>query len=245
MEENAAILTELCLRTAKRHITQYSRFLNLAQQKEAIAAAGKAQVQHCLFGGAEDCERKMLGVDTDEAPDPAQFPIACLLAAPKNAKFASPIAHRDVLGALMGLGIERELVGDIVMRDEGAYIFCVARMAAFICESLMQIGRTDVNCAIALPPEGALREIKEVRLQVASPRLDAIAAHLFHLSRGDAQMLFRQGRVMVDDAVCQRADYQLKPGQVISVRGYGRAKYLGVDGQSKKGKDIVRIALYA
>ena len=149
------------------------------------------------------------------------------------------------LGALMGLGIERELIGDIVLREAGAYIFCVERMVDFICQSLVQIGRTDVRCERAEPPQGALRETREVRLQVSSPRLDAIAAHLFHLSRGDAQQLFRQGRVMVDDAPCERPDYQLRDGQVISVRGYGRAQYLGVDGQSKKGKDVVRIALYS
>ena len=148
-------------------------------------------------------------------------------------------------GALMGLGIERELIGDIVLREAGAYIFCVERMVDFICQSLVQIGRTDVRCERAEPPQGALRETREVRLQVSSPRLDAIAAHLFHLSRGDAQQLFRQGRVMVDDAPCERPDYQLRDGQVISVRGYGRAQYLGVDGQSKKGKDVVRIALYS
>lgn len=244
MEENAAVLTELCQRAAKHHTTLYSRFLNLAQQKDAIIAAGKAQVAYCLFGGVADCERKMLAADADEMPEKCAFPIACLCASPRSQRFAAPMAHRDVLGALMGLGIERELIGDIVMREEGAYIFCLERMAAFICESLTQIGRTDVNCTIASPPEGALRETKEMRLQVSSPRLDAIAAHLFHLSRGDAQTLFRQGRVMVDDAVCQRPDYQLKPGQVISVRGYGRAQYLGVEGQSKKGRDIVRIALY-
>ncbi len=145
----------------------------------------------------------------------------------------------------MGLGIERELIGDIVLREAGAYIFCVERMVDFICQSLVQIGRTDVRCERAEPPQGALRERREVRLQVSSPRLDAIAAHLFHLSRGDAQQLFRQGRVMVDDAPCERPDYQLRDGQVISVRGYGRAQYLGVDGQSKKGKDVVRIALYS
>ena len=145
----------------------------------------------------------------------------------------------------MGLGIERELIGDIVLREAGAYIFCVERMADFICQSLVQIGRTDVRCVRAEPPQGALRETREVRLQLSSPRLDAIAAHLFHLSRGDAQQLFRQGRVMVDDAPCERPDYQLRDGQVISVRGYGRAQYLGVDGQSKKGKDVVRIALYS
>ena len=229
MEENAAMLNELCQRAAKRHITLYSRFLNLAQQREGEIAARRAGAEYCLYGGAQDCERRMLAVSGEDVPDESLFPIACLLAAPRSARFAAPIAHRDVLGALMGLGIERELIGDIVLREAGAYIFCVERMADFICQSLVQIGRTDVRCERAEPPQGALRETREVRLQVSSPRLDAIAAHLFHLSRGDAQQLFRQGRVMVDDAPCERPDYQLRDGRVWpgTVSGCRRPKQEG------------------
>ena len=127
MEENAAMLNELCQRAAKRHITLYSRFLNLAQQREGEIAARRAGAEYCLYGGAQDCERRMLAVSGEDMPDESLFPIACLLAAPRSARFAAPIAHRDVLGALMGLGIERELIGDIVLREAGAYIFCVER----------------------------------------------------------------------------------------------------------------------
>ena len=244
MEETVAMLSELCQRAVKRHTTLYSRFLNIAQQHEGEAAAHRADALYCLYGGAAGCERVMLGVSGEEMPDEGQFPIACLLAAPRSTRFAVPIAHRDVLGALMGLGIERELIGDIVVRETGAYIFCIERMADFICESLTQIGRTDVRCMRAVPPDGELRESRQISLQVSSPRLDAIVAHLFHLSRGDSQQLFRQGRIMVDDTPCERPDYAMKDGQIISVRGYGRARYLGIDGQSKKGKNIVKIALY-
>ena len=86
---------------------------------------------------------------------------------------------------------------------------------------------------------------KEVRVQVTSPRLDAIVAHLFKLSRGDAQTLFRQGKIMVDDSVCERTDYLLKEGQILSVRGFGRARYMGVENLSKKGKSNLLIQLYA
>ena len=146
MEENAAMLNELCQRAAKRYITLYSRFLNLAQQREGEIAARRAGAEYCLYGGAQDCERRMLAVRGEDVPNESLFPIACLLAAPRSARFAAPIAHRDVLGALMGLGIERELIGDIVLREAGAYIFCVERMVDFICQSLVQIGRTDVRC---------------------------------------------------------------------------------------------------
>ena len=245
MDDNTRYVQELCARAAQRNISLFTRFLNLTEQKEAEIFARKAGAAYRFFGGAEDCERKMLGLSGDEAPEEYTFPLACLMVAPRSVKFASPIAHRDVLGSLMGLGIERELVGDIVVRDEGAYIFCTDKMAEFIRTSLTKIGNTDVNCDYAAPPEGDLRKYKEVRVQVTSPRLDAIVAHLFKLSRGDAQTLFRQGKIMVDDSVCERTDYLLKEGQILSVRGFGRARYMGVENLSKKGKSNLLIQLYA
>lgn len=238
-------LDELCARAAKRNIALFSRFLNLAEQKEAEIAARKTGAAYLLWGGAEDCERKMLGAGGDEAPETYLFPLSCLKIAPRSAKFSSPLAHRDVLGSLMGLGFERELIGDIIIREEAAYVFCTDKMALFICENLQKIGSTAVHCEETQPPEGPLRNMREVRVQVTSPRLDAIVAHLFRLSRGDAQTLFRQGKIMVDDAVCERPDYALKEGQIISVRGFGRAKYLGVESLSKKGKSNLIIALYS
>lgn len=236
---------ELCQRAASRNIQLFSRFLNLAEQKEAEIAARKAGAAYRFFGGAEDCERKMLGVCGDEAPDDSFFPLVCLKAEAKSAKFSSPLEHRAVLGTLMSLGMERELLGDIILRDGAAYIFCTDKMANFICEGLDKIGGTAVRCTISEPPQGPVRNVREVRVQVTSPRLDAIVAHLFKLSRGDAQTLFRQGRIMVDDSVCERTDYMLHEGQVISVRGFGRARYLGVESTSKKGKSNLLIALYA
>lgn len=245
MEDTARYLEEICVRAASRNIFLYSRFLNLAEQKDAVIAARRAGASFFLYGGAEDCERKMLGVGGDEAPEGYLFPLVCLKVTPRSTRFASPIAHRDVLGSLMGLGIERELVGDIVVRDEGAYVFCTDKMAHFISTSLVRIGNTDVNCTVSDAPEGPLRNYKEIRVQVTSPRLDAIVAHLFKLSRGDAQTLFRQGKIMVDDSECQKTDYVLKEGQVISVRGFGRARFMGVENISKKGKSNLLIHLYA
>lgn len=238
-------LDELCQRAAQRNIALFSRFLNLAEQKEAEIAARKAGAAYLLWGGAEDCERKMLGVSGDDAPESYLFPLACLKITPRSAKFSSPLAHRDVLGSLMGLGFERELIGDIILREDAAYVFCTDKMALFICENLQKIGNTAINCEESAPPEGPLRRVREMRIQVTSPRLDAIVAHLFRLSRGDAQTLFRQGRIMVDDSVCERTDYALKEGQVISVRGFGRFRYMGVENLSKKGKSNLLIHLYS
>ncbi len=244
MDETIGRFIDMCRQAVKRDKAAFSRFLNLAEQRDAAVAAGKAGAEALFFGGQEDCERKMMGVGAF-APEQKDFPISCLLITPRGAKFAKELQHRDVLGSLMGLGIEREVIGDIAIREGGAYVFCETRMADFIQGALDKIGNTFVNVSLSEPPKGALRAVREVRVQVSSPRLDAVVAHLYKLSRGDAQALFQQGKVFIDDSVCERPDYALKENEVISVRGHGRARYKGVDGQSKKGKLYLLIEVYA
>jgi len=245
MNDNLPKIEELCRRAFNRSDTLYSRFLNLSEQKDAVIAARKANVYYKLWGGAEDAERQVFGVCSFDEPDLTDFPITCLLASPKSIRFSNSFTHRDVLGSLMSLGIKREETGDIIVREEGAYIFCLSQMADFISGALDQISGTQVTCAPVDPPAGPLRKVTPVRLQVMTPRIDAVVAHLFKLSRSDSQELFRQGKIMVDDAPCPRPDTFLKEGQIISVRGYGRARYDGIEGMSKKGKTNLIVSLYS
>ena len=237
-------LDELCQRAAHRHQPLFSRFLNLSEQKEAEIAARRAQAEYRLYGGAEDCERRMLGAG-QEAPAPEEFPIVCLKVTRRSTHFGEPLAHRDVLGTIMGTGIERELVGDIVIADGAAYVFCVSTIADMLCAALTRVGRTDTDCDAVPPPEQALRTLTPVTIQAASPRVDAVAAHLYKLSRGDMLELIRQGKVQVDDTPVTKPDQLLKPGQVLSVRGHGRSRYEGEVGISKKGKLYLSLSVYA
>ena len=225
-------LEELCRRAADRGQPLFSRFLDLDGQKQAEAAARKAGAAYTFFAGAE-------------APEESEFPILCLKISPRSAKYGKPLEHRDVLGTVMGLGITRDLIGDIIIREEGAYLFCVSSMADFLRESLVRVGRTDTACVLSAPPEGPVRKVREVRVQVASVRTDAVCAHLFRLSRGDTQELIRQGRVAVDDRICMKSDQVLSEGQVLSVRGFGRARVKGVESVSKKGKLNLVIEVYS
>ena len=235
-------LDELCERAAGRRQPLFSRFLNLSEQKEAEIAARKAQAEYLLYGGAEDCERRMLGVGI-EAPTPEDFPITCLKVTRRSEHYGEALEHRAVLGTIMGTGIERELVGDIVLLNGAAYVFCVSAMADMLCAALTRVGRTDTDCEITSPPTAALRKLTPVKIQAASPRVDAIAAHLYRLSRGDMLELIRQGKVQVDDAPVTKPDQLLKPGQVLSVRGYGRSRFEGEVGISKKGKPYFELSV--
>lgn len=204
------------------------------------------RVPYQLFGGAEGCERKMLCFGSEELCGyAAVFPIACIRMAPLNKKFADQLTHRDFLGSLMALGMEREMLGDIIVQEDCAYLFCHERIADYVCQSLVQVKHTSIFCEIAqAPPAEALFRTEKKTVQLSSERIDALVAHVFKMSRGDAQALFPMGKVFVDGRQCLSPGYTPKAGQVISVRGFGRMQYIGVESLSKKGKCNTVVALY-
>lgn len=226
---------ELAERSWSRGIPCFSDFLDLSEQA-ALNRIRRSlpQPDVVLFGGADGCERAMagFGVSGTEA-----FPLVCLNIAPVSVRFASEIAHRDVLGSLMSLGFERSLLGDIVLREKEAWCFCAERIADFICGSLSSVRKTAVRAVRAeAPPSGELFRLRRETVQVSSERADALVAHVFQLSRGEAQSLFSAGKVFLDGAECLRTDAEPRPGQIVSVRGLGRFRYLGPESRSRKGK---------
>ena len=240
-------LTELAQRSWSQGVYCFTHFLDLAGLSLFHAMRpGLPPVSWTFFGGAEGCERQMLRFGSpEECGYDAPFPIVCLRIAPLSAKFAQPLTHRDYLGALMALGIQRETMGDIVVKPREAYLFCESHIAPYIAEHFTQAGRTSLSCAVAQTlPQGALFETRRQVVQLASQRLDALIAHVYHLSRSEAQALFPAGRVFVSGRLCESPGYTPKAGDVLSVRGFGRMRYAGVESFSKKGKENTAVDVY-
>ena len=227
---------------------QFTGFMTLAETSVFLQAAREfPHVPYTLFGGIEDCERQMARLGSEELMGYEEpFPICCLKAEPNQQKFADSLSHRDVLGALMNLGIERSTLGDILLCDNVAYIFCTEKMADYLAGELTQIRHTPVHCCIAeqLPDISVLHKVEEVRVQVTSIRLDAVISKVYNLSRGDSLELFRAKRVFVGGKLCENNSYGLKEGEIVSVRGFGKFKYLSQGGVSKKGKVNVTVGKY-
>ena len=238
---------ELAERAWSNSTYVFTPFLDLNQLSLFHAALPSLpRVPYQLFGGAEGCERKMLRFGSEELCGyDMPFPIACLRMAPVSKKFADKLTHRDFLGSLMALGMEREMLGDIIVKEDCAYLFCHERISEYICRNLTQVKRTTICCEeSAAPPEGELFRTEKRIVQLSSERLDALVAHVFKMSRNDAQALFPMGKIFVDGRQCLSPGYTPKAGQVISVRGFGRMKYTGVESLSKKGKCNTVVELY-
>ncbi len=238
---------ELANRSYNSGIYTFTDFLGLSEQA-AFAEIKNAlpRVKYTAFGGAEGAERVMIKFgDEDEIGYSEDFPIVCIKAEPKSEKFADKLTHRDFLGALMNLGIEREILGDIPILNNIGYIFVKEDMSDFIMRSLERVKHTDLRLSIAETlPSGELYKTELRKIQVNGERLDAVIAKVYNLSRADTGSLFSKRLVFVGGRLTESTSYTPKVGEKISVRGYGRFIYRGYDSLSKKGKLNVNIELY-
>lgn len=203
-------------------------------------------VDYELYGGAEMCERKVLKLGSCEMFGyDEDYPISCIIIEPLIKKFADNLSHRDYLGALMNLGIERSTIGDIFVKDKTAYIFCVDRIADYISENLDQVRHTHVKCIITKDKVDAIEpDLKDTDIVVNSERIDAIIAKVYKMSRSQSIEYFREKKVFINGRTMENNSYILKPDDVVSVRGFGKFIFDGMENETKKGRIKVRVKIY-
>ena len=238
---------ELARKSYGAGIFTFTDFLGLAEQSafnEIKKELGGVKYQ--AFGGAEGAERVMIRFgDADELGYSLPYPISVIRIEPLSSKFADRLTHRDFLGAILNLGIERDRLGDIIIRDNVGYIFATDGIAPYIAENLTRVKRTDLRAEI-IPalPEGELYRTERRTVQVSGERLDAVIARLFSLSREDAQGLFKRRLVFADGRQIDSPSYTPRENEKISVRGHGRFIYVGEQSLSRKGKKNVAVEVY-
>ena len=232
-------LEELAVRAARSGRSQFTKFLEPSMAAAVRACAGRAGVGAAFMGGYPDAERCVAAFYEGEPPEMWEYPIETLRIS-WNAKYADP-GHRDLLGALMGLGIERDMTGDIApgqYRDGPcAYLFVMPEVTDYIIGNMESAGRASVKVQRAeeepriIPPEG-----DRMRITVQNLRLDAVLAAGCRLSRAEAQKLISAGLVKLNHAVQLKSDARIAQGDLISARGYGRMKVEDVQGETRKGR---------
>ncbi len=243
-------ILELAGRSYSSSCFTFTDFLGLLEQDVFRKTQSKLPkgVKYTLFGGAEGAERVMVRFgDEEELFYEEPFPITMLRITPKAPKFSQRLSHRDALGALMHLGIVREMLGDIVLRDEGKTIFVFAheKIAPFILSELQMIKNTPVFVTVENELlDGELYRTESVVVKAMSERLDGIVAKVYTLSREEASGYFARSLVFAEGRCITSPSYIPKPGERISVRGLGRFIYQGYLSDTKKGKMNLSIEKY-
>lgn len=225
----------LCLTRQKPYFFSF-----LSERKQALAKRYLDSVyfeNYTFFGGYENSERKVLGLFFDEQR--AKFPVSAIEFRYRN---CDKLTHRDFLGALMSLGIERETVGDILVEDGRCIVFIKSELKDYITSQLFKIGNTGIKIQDAdlnSLPKG--RGFEETDYTVSSLRLDNIVAAITNLSREKTKVLILSGNVSLNFIKTQNVSGILNQGDTLTVRGKGKFVLNGVLGETRKGR--IRISV--
>lgn len=233
-----------------------SDYLSLNEQSDLKGfLRGKPAI---LFGGYPEAERKEVHfipeyMDITSEKDLIQYyteyPDLCssdviIVSIPKTE--TRTLSHRDYLGAILGEGLKREKIGDILVEEKGAKVIASKDISEYLIQNLSYVGRVAVRVEM-----GSLKDLKaadsskeELRLNVPSVRLDNVISEIFRLSRNDAKNAIEKGIVFVDGAVKDKPDYYLKGGEKLVLRGKGKAYFNGIVGESRKGNLYISVTRF-
>ena len=246
--ENSELLRraeDLLRRCEKNGVLTATNFLTPAERFRLERWAKTQPGCRMVFsGGHPDCERTV-GFFLPDWLDAEWLPLdEHICAFELSAPFGSP-GHRDYLGALLGMGIGRERLGDIWVKENTAVIFCLPGVEKHLL-SIDKVGHDTVRTrSVSLgevtPPE---RKVKQKSFSVQSLRLDAVAGGLFDLSRTEAARQVEAGTVSLNYEICDRCDAPVHEGDILSLRGKGKGRMTGLGGTSRKGRQFVNGEIY-
>ena len=220
----------------KRGIPCFLGFLNEHQARLLYDCVKNRRIS--FFGGYDGALRVMMGADAEND----DFPISMIRF---DYRDEDSLTHRDFLGSLLGLGLEREVIGDILVFKGYAYVFVRSENAEFIASQANKIGRTKVKAVIASYDDFTYeQQFDFLTFTLASLRLDVFVSALCSLSRDKASKLIKSELVSVNHYMIANNSRILAPGDVITVRKYGKFVFEEDTGFSKKGKHRVLVKHY-
>lgn len=212
------------------------------------AARNAAGVRTLMYGGYDDAERRMLVCIPTEIPMSDEDALDGLLQVlrVKKRPGGRDLSHRDYLGSMLGLGLDRRVTGDILVREDGADIIIVPEIAEFLMREYLHVGRTEVTTEIVSIDELILPELRTqtIRDTVPSARLDTVISSAFKISRSKAADAIRGGIVSMDHIETTKPDAKVEEGAILVLKGKGKAIVKEIGGESKKGRLWVTIEKY-
>lgn len=245
----------------QRSIPVFSHFASMSELDLAYQALdafyGKGavteDVQYAVFGGYPDAERKVICFLPEVQRHKVtieDFPISCVQFLPANKRFCDELNHRDYLGTIMGLGITRDQIGDILVKKDKvhnasvAYVFCKKDKVDLLSEINRIKHTTIVATQIDSMEMDWKAQYKEINGSVSSFRLDAIMALAIRVSRSQTLSLIQNGSVFLNGRNCTENAKKLEEGDIFSIRGYGKFIFDSANAMSKKGRYHITVKQY-
>ncbi len=233
-----------------------TKFLSLSEQNYALDKIKKEkhynnEIDIIFFGGNSENDRKKIYFtpklfnyninDIENLND-----ISLLKIEPKNSKFCDILSHRDILGSLMSLNYNRNMFGDIIIKDNISYVYIDKEIAQDVSNSLISIKHTSVNSSIIdIKSIKLALNYKEILINASSLRIDAIIKEVFKISRNESQDLINNEFVFINGYLIKSQNYIVKENDRVSVKSKGKFIFLGIKNKSKKDRFFLNIKLYS
>lgn len=224
---------DLCER---QNCIKYLGFLTPVEAETIRRSLSTSRVKTVFFGGYPYSERTMLVALPDYLEEKDAEDVVSVVEI--TGRDIGELRHPDFLGSLLGLGIKREKIGDILTLEDRCIVFVDENIADYIVKNLGKVGRkgVKVRCidkadALIPPPK-----VEKINVTVAGLRLDCIVAAAAKTSRSGALPLISEGRVFVNWSLEDSPSFKVKPGDVLSVRGVGRFRLGNETRDTKKGR---------
>lgn len=228
---------------SKRRNTVCTGFLSESEQAYCEMLFHMLDSDVKFMGGYDNAQRCVAVLFYGEAYELSEYELPYSVL---KLEYGAKVTHRDILGSILGLGIERSTVGDILVWDNKAYVFVIKEMAQYVERNLLRIGRQNVSVGIADIESVEIPEVKteEIFATVASLRLDSVVGEGFRLSRDDAKIAVQKGIVSVNHRIVESASHRIRENDVISLKGRGKIVVESVGTQSKKGRIRINLLRY-
>ena len=245
----AKILDKIKQSNSKNRFTN-TDFLDLSEQSIATKVISMQKVENgLLYGGYEEAERKMLVVFPEKISEYvnkesfySQIMKIIRVEIPKE--MIGIYEHKNYLGALMKIGIKREKVGDILVRESGADIIISSDIEKFVLSNLGTLTRFQKAHIQSTSIENLIYEERKkeiIKINVPSMRLDCIVGEIARCSRSEALDIIKQERVFVNFKEELSQGKQIPEDTYITIRGKGRFKVLKIEGTTRSGRLTVLI----
>lgn len=225
----------------------FTDFLDMRLQGMAESMAKSRGCRFYFYGGYDGAERRLMMFLPDWAePSDGEEDCPVEILRVRYRQGGKELSHRDFLGSILGLGLSRSKIGDIIVYGGGADIIILKDLEEFLLANYFKAGRTELSLSAEDISKLDLSEIKTeiITDTLASLRLDAFLASAYRSSRSKAVEAVKQGLVYINHALCLKPDAEIKEGDCVVLRGKGKCVLKSVGGTSKKDRTFVEIEKY-
>lgn len=237
-------IMDLAENAIDKGIVTYTSFLSPTIVSKIIEIYKHENINMEINGGYENAERVTIAFYNDYNKDDIAYPIS-LLKISYNKKYSRELKHGDFLGSIMGLSIDRSMIGDIIILDDAVYVFVLSKMEDFIIQNLKKVSNQTVRVSVCNNDiEIFQKEYEILKTTVTSTRLDVVISKIFNISRSNSKELIEKGKVFVNWTLTEDATLEIKDNTIITVRGEGRIKFVENIGLNKKGKIVISYIKY-